>query len=181
MRNFLWRFASDRGLHARRPGGHLAAPGEAEAGHRPLGRDDPGLRGRHVELAPRLQHGRTGLRAEEARRPGGREGNPDPQDRQQSDRDHPAAGERRGGRRSQEDAGGRRRARVPHPRQPEARRGCHARALGPGGLAKPPSRYRWARLGEISTGTNPTMTSETPHRPPADVEEGPLCRHRGLL
>ena len=35
------------------------------------------------------------------------------------------------------------------------------RALGPGGLAKPPSRYRWARLGEISTGTNPTITSET--------------------
>jgi SecD/SecF fusion protein len=31
-----------------------------------------------------------------------------------------------------------------------------AAALGPGGLAKPPQRYTWARLGEISTGTNPT-------------------------
>ena len=35
------------------------------------------------------------------------------------------------------------------------------RALGPGGLAKPPSRYRWARLGEISTGTNPTITRDS--------------------
>ena len=36
-----------------------------------------------------------------------------------------------------------------------------ARALGPAGLTKPPSRYKWARLGEISTGTNPTLTNET--------------------
>jgi SecD/SecF fusion protein len=35
------------------------------------------------------------------------------------------------------------------------------RALGPQGLAKPPPRYKWARLGEISTGTNPTFTSDT--------------------
>jgi len=35
------------------------------------------------------------------------------------------------------------------------------RALGPGGLAKPPSRYWWARLGEVSTGTNPTTTRDT--------------------
>jgi SecD/SecF fusion protein len=35
------------------------------------------------------------------------------------------------------------------------------RALGPDGLAKPPARYMWARLGEVSTGNNPTMTSET--------------------
>ena len=35
------------------------------------------------------------------------------------------------------------------------------RALGPQGLAKPPARYKWARLGEISTGTNPTFTSDT--------------------
>jgi SecD/SecF fusion protein len=35
------------------------------------------------------------------------------------------------------------------------------RALGPGGFAKPPARYKWARLGEISTGTNPTFTSTT--------------------
>jgi SecD/SecF fusion protein len=34
------------------------------------------------------------------------------------------------------------------------------RALGPGGLAKPPSRYRWARLGEISTGTDPKITGD---------------------
>jgi SecD/SecF fusion protein len=35
------------------------------------------------------------------------------------------------------------------------------RALGPQGLSKPPLRYKWARLGEISTGTNPTFTSDT--------------------
>jgi SecD/SecF fusion protein len=35
------------------------------------------------------------------------------------------------------------------------------RALGAGGLAKPPSRYMWARLGEISNGTNPTFTSDS--------------------
>jgi SecD/SecF fusion protein len=34
------------------------------------------------------------------------------------------------------------------------------RALGPGGLAKPPSRYWWARLGEISTGTDPKITGD---------------------
>src|SRR5271157_1394030 len=35
------------------------------------------------------------------------------------------------------------------------------RALGPQGLAKPPARYKWARLGETSTGTSPTFTSDT--------------------
>lgn len=35
------------------------------------------------------------------------------------------------------------------------------RALGPGGLAKPPARYKWARLGEISTGTNPAFTADS--------------------
>ncbi len=35
------------------------------------------------------------------------------------------------------------------------------RALGPGALAKPPKGYKWARLGEISTGTNPSFTSDT--------------------
>ncbi len=35
------------------------------------------------------------------------------------------------------------------------------RALGPQGLSKPPARYKWARLGENSTGTNPTFTSDT--------------------
>ncbi|MFO0953877.1 MAG: protein translocase subunit SecD [Isosphaeraceae bacterium] len=35
------------------------------------------------------------------------------------------------------------------------------RALSPTGLAKPPSRYMWARLGEVSTGTNPAFTDTT--------------------
>jgi SecD/SecF fusion protein len=34
------------------------------------------------------------------------------------------------------------------------------RALARGGLANPPSRYDWARLGEISTGNNPTMKGD---------------------
>ena len=35
------------------------------------------------------------------------------------------------------------------------------RAMGPGGLAKPPTRYKWARLGEISTGADPQFTAES--------------------
>jgi SecD/SecF fusion protein len=35
------------------------------------------------------------------------------------------------------------------------------RALGPQGLVKPPPRYMWARLGEISTGTNPAFTDDS--------------------
>src|SRR5271166_4795134 len=35
------------------------------------------------------------------------------------------------------------------------------RALGPQGLSKPPPKYKWARLGEISTGTNPTFTPDS--------------------
>ena len=35
------------------------------------------------------------------------------------------------------------------------------RALGPSGRSKPPARYQWAKLGEISTGTNPTSTATT--------------------
>lgn len=35
------------------------------------------------------------------------------------------------------------------------------RALGPNGLARPPARYQWARLGETSTGTNPRFTATT--------------------
>ena len=31
---------------------------------------------------------------------------------------------------------------------------------GPSGLPKPPARYKWARLGEIATGTNPTSTAD---------------------
>ena len=33
--------------------------------------------------------------------------------------------------------------------------------MGPGGLAKPPARYKSARLGEISTGTDPQFTDES--------------------
>ncbi|WP_165073758.1 protein translocase subunit SecD [Paludisphaera rhizosphaerae] len=36
-----------------------------------------------------------------------------------------------------------------------------SRALGPGGLAKPPARYKWARLGEVSSGTNPQFTEKS--------------------
>jgi len=36
-----------------------------------------------------------------------------------------------------------------------------ARAMGPGGLAKPPARYKWARLGEISSGNDPQFTDRT--------------------
>lgn len=35
------------------------------------------------------------------------------------------------------------------------------RALGPTGLSKPPNRYEWARLGEISTGTDPDFAANT--------------------
>jgi SecD/SecF fusion protein len=35
------------------------------------------------------------------------------------------------------------------------------RALSPAGGTKPPSKYKWARLGEASTGTNPSHTSLT--------------------
>jgi SecD/SecF fusion protein len=34
------------------------------------------------------------------------------------------------------------------------------RAMLPQGLAKPPPRYKWARLGEVSTGSSPTSTSD---------------------
>ena len=35
------------------------------------------------------------------------------------------------------------------------------KALAPGGLARPPSRHLWAKLGEVSTGTNPKFTADT--------------------
>ena len=35
------------------------------------------------------------------------------------------------------------------------------RALGPDGLSKPGVRYKWARLGEISTGTNPRFDRDS--------------------
>ena len=53
------------------------------------------------------------------------------------------------------------------------------RALGPQGLSKPPPKYKWARLGEISTGSNPTSTKDDDHRPSAEVEEGSLRGDRG--
>ncbi len=34
-------------------------------------------------------------------------------------------------------------------------------ALGPGGLARPPQRYKWARIGETSTGTNPRFDAQS--------------------
>jgi len=36
-----------------------------------------------------------------------------------------------------------------------------ARALAPGGMTKIPRDYKWARLGEISTGTNPVIERNT--------------------
>src|SRR5262249_5518343 len=35
------------------------------------------------------------------------------------------------------------------------------RALAPTGRAKPPAKYQWAKLGEVSTGTNPSFTADT--------------------
>lgn len=35
------------------------------------------------------------------------------------------------------------------------------RALGPSGLSKLPNRYKWARLGEISEGTDPAFTANS--------------------
>lgn len=35
------------------------------------------------------------------------------------------------------------------------------RALAPGGLVKPPSRYKWAKLGETITGTDPEFTRDS--------------------
>jgi SecD/SecF fusion protein len=35
------------------------------------------------------------------------------------------------------------------------------RALAPGGRSRPPTRYIWAKLGEVSTGTNPRFTAAT--------------------
>jgi len=35
------------------------------------------------------------------------------------------------------------------------------RALGPNGRSRPPARYKWARLGEVATGTKPSFTDRT--------------------
>ena len=48
------------------------------------------------------------------------------------------------------------------------------RALGPTGRSKPPPRYMWARLGEVSTGTNPDHHRHDDHRPRPGLEEEPL-------
>ena len=42
------------------------------------------------------------------------------------------------------------------------------RALGASGLSKPPSRYLWARVGEVSTGTDPSFTAATVTDPDQD-------------
>jgi SecD/SecF fusion protein len=39
--------------------------------------------------------------------------------------------------------------------------GAIERALGQGGLAKPPPKYKWARIGEVSTGTNPRFDADS--------------------
>ena len=35
------------------------------------------------------------------------------------------------------------------------------KAIAPGGKARPLGRYKWAKLGEVSTGTNPKFTADT--------------------
>jgi SecD/SecF fusion protein len=35
------------------------------------------------------------------------------------------------------------------------------RALAPNGRSRPPARYQWAKLGEVSSGTNPRFTANT--------------------
>ncbi len=42
------------------------------------------------------------------------------------------------------------------------------RALAPNGRSRPPSRYKWARLGELSTGTNPQFADQTVTDPSQD-------------
>ncbi len=42
------------------------------------------------------------------------------------------------------------------------------RAMSPEGLSRPPARYKWARLGEISTGTNPTLKEKILEDPKQD-------------
>ena len=132
------------------------------------------------EPAARLQHGRADLGAEEARR-----------SRRASTRSRSARSaatgsrsscpqaERRGGRRGQEDADRRRCARVPHPGQPQARRRRHRRA--PWARAAWPSRRR-GTSGPGSARSRPGPIPRSPtrhdHRPAADLEEGPLRRHR---
>jgi len=42
------------------------------------------------------------------------------------------------------------------------------RALGPNGRSRPPSRYKWARVGELSTGTNPQFSDKSITDPAQD-------------
>lgn len=57
------------------------------------------------------------------------------------------------------------------------------RAMGPSGLAKPPSRYMWAKLGELSTGKDPGSTDTTITDPTQDwkkdVYAGTIVRLTG--
>ncbi|WP_422930991.1 protein translocase subunit SecD [Singulisphaera sp. PoT] len=46
--------------------------------------------------------------------------------------------------------------------------GVIERALGPNGRSRPPSRYKWARLGEVSTGTNPKVGDKSITDPAQD-------------
>ncbi|MBV8678263.1 MAG: protein translocase subunit SecD [Planctomycetaceae bacterium] len=51
------------------------------------------------------------------------------------------------------------------------------RALGPTGRSKPPLRYLWARLGEVSTGSHPTTTATTITDPAQDWKKN---RYAGI-
>ncbi len=152
---------------------------EAEAGHRPFGRDDPRLRGGPGKPGPELQHGRADLGPQAACRPGGSQGNADPQDRQRPDRDHPSPGHRRGGRGSQEDAHRRGLARVPHPGQPQARQRGDRPGTGPPGTVQAPAKIQVGPPGRDLDRHEPDLHRRFDHRPPAEVEEGSLCGDRG--
>src|SRR5215218_8795717 len=51
------------------------------------------------------------------------------------------------------------------------------RALGPNGRARPPARYKWARLGEVAKGTNPAFTANTITDPTQDWKKN---RYAGI-
>ncbi len=109
----------------------------------------------------RAQHGRADLGAEAPGRPRGRQGNPDPPDRlhrieiilpQASNEEVEEV------KKMLVDVGALE-FRILANRKHDGDV-IRAGALGPAGLAKPPSRYNWARLGEISTGNNPTLRGD---------------------
>ena len=180
MKDFWWRFALIGGFTLAGLCCHLAADEEAEAGHRPLGRDDPRLRGRHGEPAARLQHGRADLGAEAARRSRGRQGDPDPQDRQHRIEIILPAGQQRGGRGGQEDAD-RRRVRWSSASWPTASTTSDVidRALGPERPGQAAVALQVGAAGRDLDRDQPDVHRRHDHRPAADLEEGPLRRHRG--